>query len=58
MLLTDCTASPADESVPTLAQRDPDAKVGSYSDGMFFDFISMINLYPAPADRVFCRGNV
>ena len=35
-----------------MAQHDPDAKVGSYSDGMFFDFISMINLYPAPADRV------
>ena len=36
MLLTDCTASPADESILKMAQRDPDAKVGSYSDGMFF----------------------
>ena len=42
-----------------MAQHDPNAKVGSYSDGMFFDFILIINLDPAaPADMIFCKGNV
>ena len=57
MLLTGHTtsSSPTHKSIPRMAQCDPNAKVGSYSDGMSPD---MIDLYPTPADGVFCRGNV
>jgi hypothetical protein len=36
ILQTDSTILLMDESVSRMAQHDPDAKVGSYSDGMFY----------------------